>query len=49
MDCYLNDYKETEVKEVSDERVEELLVQVPLLWIFAATWSIGTTTNLPGR
>jgi dynein heavy chain len=49
LDCYLADYIENEVKQVSDARVEELLTQIPMLFVFALIWSVGTTTTLAGR
>ena len=49
MDCYLADYLEGEGKSVSTDRVEDLLTMIPQLWVFSLIWSIGTTTDLPGR
>ena len=49
MDCYLADYIETEIKKVSNEKVDELLSMIPQLWCFTTIWSVGTTTNLSGR
>jgi dynein heavy chain len=49
MDCYLADYKETEVKRVAPEKVEDLLGMIPQLMLFSFIWSIGTTTDLAGR
>jgi len=49
IDCYLADYIENEVKMVSDARVEELLSQIPNLFVFCLIWSVGTTTTLAGR
>jgi dynein heavy chain len=49
VDCYLSDYIENEVKKITNERVEELLSMCPQLFLFAAIWSIGCTTNLIGR
>jgi len=48
-DCYLADYIETEIKKVSNDRVEELINMIPQIWIFSFIWSIGTTTTLAGR
>jgi dynein heavy chain len=49
MDCYLKEYVEGEAKVVSTERVDDLLTMIPQLWVFALIWSLGTTTDLPGR
>lgn len=49
IDCYLYEYVETEIKTVSNDRVEDLLTMVPQVWVFALIWSIGTTTDLQGR
>ena len=49
VDCYLADYIEDEMKKVLPERVEQLLSMIPNIFIFAFTWSIAATTDLPGR
>ena len=49
IDCYLADYKETEVKRIPPEKVEDLLGMLPQIVLFAFIWSIGTTTDLGGR
>lgn len=49
MDCYLADYIETEIKKVSDEKVDDLLQMIAPLFMFSFIWSHGCTTTLDGR
>jgi len=49
LDCYFNDYHETEVKKVTADDIEDLEQSLEQLFVFALTWSIGCTTNLEGR
>jgi dynein heavy chain len=49
LDCYFNDYYESEIKKVSQEDVEELEEMLENLFIFSMIWSIGVTTTTAGR
>lgn len=49
MDCYMVPYFDTELKKVTAEEVEGLENMLEGLFIFAAIWSIGGTTNNEGR
>ena len=49
LDCYFNDYHESEIKKVSQEDVEELEEMLENLFIFSMIWSIGVTTTVSGR
>jgi len=49
MNCYFNSYVDTEIKEVSQEEIEDLNGMLENIYIYATTWSIGVTTNTEGR
>jgi len=49
LDCYYEDYWETEIKKVTQEDVEDFEQSLEPIFAFALTWSIGATTNLEGR
>jgi dynein heavy chain len=49
LDCFFKDYIESENNKVTDEDLETLEACTEQLFIFALTWSIGTTTNFEGR
>jgi dynein heavy chain len=49
LDCYFNDYRESETRKVTAEEVEGLEQQIEQLFVFALTWSLCCTTNLDGR
>ena len=49
MNCYFNNYVDTEIKEVSQEEIEDLNGMLENIYIYATTWSIGVTTNTEGR
>jgi dynein heavy chain len=49
LDCYLNKYKEDEVKKVSAEQIETLAAQIKPIFMFSFIWSVGGTTDLVGR
>jgi dynein heavy chain len=49
LDCFFADYVESEVKKVSQEDVEDFELSLEPIFVFALTWSIGSTTNLEGR
>lgn len=49
LDCYFAPYNDTDSKKVSEEEVEDLEVMLEPLFMFAAIWSIGCTTNAEGR
>jgi dynein heavy chain len=49
MSCFLEDYKDTEIKIVSQEEIDDLENAIENLYVYAVTWSIGTTCTLEGR
>jgi len=49
LDCYFNDYIETEIKKVTPEMIEKLQGMIKPLFCFAFIWSIGATTTQVGR
>lgn len=49
LDCYFDEYHETEVKKVTQEDVEELEEMLENLFIFSLIWSAGVTTTSVGR
>jgi len=49
LDCYFADYIESETRKVTDADVEDLEHSIEQLFVFALTWSIGSTANLEGR
>jgi hypothetical protein len=49
VDTFLNDYYETEVKKVPNDKIDDLLSMTGQIFCFATIWSIGATTNLSGR
>jgi len=49
LDCYMEPYRDTELKKVSAEEVEDLEQMVEAIFIFCVVWSVGCTTNLDGR
>jgi dynein heavy chain len=49
LDCYFAAYIESETNKVTEEDVEDFELSLEPLFIFALTWSIGATIDLPGR
>lgn len=49
IDTFLNDYYESEVKKVPNDKIDDLLSMTGQIFCFACIWSIGATTNLVGR
>jgi dynein heavy chain len=49
LDCYLVDYIDTEIKEVTADEIEHLESILEPLFVFAVAWSFGCTTDLEGR
>lgn len=49
IDCYLNKYKESEIKKISKDEIADLELMIKEIFVFALIWSVGTTTNLTGR
>lgn len=49
MDCYMEPYRDTELKKCSAEEVEDLEQMIEAIFIFTIVWSVGCTTNLEGR
>jgi dynein heavy chain, axonemal len=49
LDCFMNNYKEDDVKKVSKEMIENLSGMIKQLFFFAMIWSIGATTDAVGR
>jgi len=49
MNCFFNNYKETEVKKVSPEELQLLESNIESLFIFSLIWSICCTCDYDGR
>lgn len=49
MDCFLADYKETEIKKISQEDIEIVESMLEGFFIFALIWSIGCVVDLDSR
>jgi len=49
LDCYFNNYRDTEYKQTSAEQISELEDMLEAIYIYAITWSLGCTTNNEGR
>lgn len=49
IECFLDDYRETEVKKVTVEELESLEDKLNAIFIFALTWSYGCTGDYDSR
>jgi len=49
MNCFFEDYKDTEIRDITPEEIEELYSILENLYIYAVTWSVGATCTLDGR
>lgn len=49
LDCFLENFKETEIKKVSDEDLQVLENSIEKIFHWAIVWSVGCTTDLEGR
>lgn len=49
LDCFLENYKETQIKKVSDDDLQILENSIDKIFHWALVWSVGCTTNLEGR
>jgi dynein heavy chain len=49
LDCYFNEYHESEIKKVTAEEIEDLELSIEQIFIFCLIWSIGATCTLEGR
>jgi dynein heavy chain len=49
MSCFFEEYKDTEIRIITPEEIEDLETCIENLYIYAVTWSIGTTCTLEGR
>lgn len=49
MDSFLNNYKETEVKKVAVEDINELELVLESYLIFSLVWSLCCTVDYDGR
>jgi len=49
MNCYLDAFKETEIKKVSTEELDHLQAILEPLFMFSLVWSIGCTSDYDGR
>jgi len=49
LDCYFVKYIESEIKKITPEQVAELEKQIKHIFFFCLIWSVGGTTNAPGR
>jgi len=49
LDCYFNNYKDTELKTVTPDEIENLEHMMEPLIVFSLVWSVGCTTTIEGR
>jgi dynein heavy chain len=49
LDCYFVKYIESEIKKITPEQVADLEKQIKHIYFFCLIWSVGGTTNAPGR
>lgn len=49
LECFIENYKETEVKKVQPEELEHLESILECLFMWSLVWSVGCTTDLNGR
>lgn len=49
MNCYFANYKETEIKKVSDEDIDGLELNLEALLFFSLVWSLCCTVDYDGR
>lgn len=49
LSCYFEDYRETEVKKISNDEIEGLEKKLEAYCLFALTWSFGCTGDMESR
>jgi len=49
LDCFMVNYKESETKKVTPEEIDLLESLLEPFFVFSLIWSIGCTTDYPGR
>lgn len=49
LNCFLESYKETEIKKVTVEELDHLDQIIDKVFHWGMVWSLGCTTNLEGR
>lgn len=49
VDCFLEEYRETEIKRISTEEVENFESIFEGIFLFALIWSVGCTVDADGR
>jgi len=49
LNCFLENYKETEVKKITTEELDHLDQIIDKIFHWGMVWSLGCTTNLEGR
>ncbi len=49
LSCFLEAYKETEIKKISAEELEHLEENIESVFYWSLVWSLGCTTDLSGR
>lgn len=49
LNCFLESYKETEIKKVTTEELEHLESIIEPVFLWGLVWSAGCTSNLEGR
>lgn len=49
LNCFLENYKETEIKKVTNEELDHLEQVIDKIFQWGLIWSIGCTTDLAGR
>ena len=49
LDCFMNEYIETETKKITSEMIDALGSQIKEIFFMCFIWSLGATTTTPGR
>ena len=49
LDCFLESYRETEAKKITNEDLDNLSNSIEQIFIFALTWSFGCTGDYQSR
>jgi len=49
LDCYMNEYIETETRKITPDVIDALASQIKEIFFMCFIWSLGATTNAQGR
>ena len=49
MDCFFEQYKETEIKKIQPEEIDALENSLESIFIYCLIWSVGCTVDYEGR